>query len=248
MKSILFTGEELNSRVFKGWLGEESAKKLLHIPLEKTEFFTFEEEEKAIDDSLSEYTFTIYGGLRNAVYFMQYVTEKDLMDQVKNHIHLVTDKPTQEFLESHSIPAILPRENAKGIDVLEFLLRISTQGTVLYPATDQHVEEIPGLLNELKMGVTEFTVCRERSLTSDELVASRETVTVRNPDAVIFHDRASVNRIRIAFPDLPLDQIQVISASRGVTGMLHAEGIEVDEEAGGSWYSLSQLVTKLSSE
>src|SRR5690625_5566786 len=48
-------------------------------------------------------------------------------------------------------------------DILEFLLRISTQGNVLYPTTDQHTEEIPGLLKELKMGVTEFTVCAERS-------------------------------------------------------------------------------------
>lgn len=244
MKSILFTGDELNSKVFKQWIGEEAGNKLLHIPLEKTEYFTFEEEEKLLLNSLNEYTFSIYGGLRNAQYYFQWVNENNLKEQVNRHIHLVTDRPTQDYLEEQSIPAILPRENAKGIDILEFLLRISTEGSVLYPATDQHVEEIPGLLKELKMAVTEFTVCRERSLTNDELISSREEVTIRKPDAVIFHDRASVNRIKIAFPELPLNQLHVISASRGVTEKLRSENIHVHEEAGGSWLSLAELLKK----
>lgn len=242
MKSILFTGDEQNSIVFKEQLGEETAAMLLHIPLERTEYFTFDEEEKLLAGSLSDYTFTIYGGLRNAQYYMQYVEESNLKEEMVRHIHLVVDKPTQLYLESKSVPAILPFENAKGIDILEFMLRISTQGPVLYPSTDQHTEEIPGLLQELKMAVTEFTVCRERSLTKFELSAAREAIALRKPDTVIFHDRASVNRIRIAFPDLPLDQIHVISASRGVTEMLREEGIEADEEADGSWYSLMSLL------
>src|SRR5690554_649854 len=120
MKSILFTGDEQNSIAFKERLGEETAAKLLHIPLERTEYFTFDEEEKLLAGSLSDYTFTIYGGLRNAQYFMQYAEENNLKEEILRHIHLAVDQPTQLYLESQSVPAILPRENAKGIDILEF--------------------------------------------------------------------------------------------------------------------------------
>lgn len=242
MKTILFTAEELNSPAFLQQLGEKTQESLLHIPLEKTMYFTFEEERDLVNNSLDDYTFTIYGGLRNARYYVQYINEYNLQERVRRHIHLVTDATVQEYLESQSIPAILPREYATGIDILEFLLRISTQGKVLYPSTDQHTEEIPGLLKELHMGVTEFTVCRERSLTREELNRSRERIADRKPDSVIFHDRASVRRTRLAFPDLPLNRLHVISASRGVTEKLNSENIQEDQEAGGSWRSLAELL------
>lgn len=244
MKTVLFTGEVLNSQAFRELLGKEAEKHLLHIPLERTRYHTFEEEEKLIAGSLNEYTFTIYGGLKNAHYFLKYVEQQHLEKQVLNQIHLVTDHPTRRFLEENGIPAILPRERAKGIDILEFLLRISTQGNVLYPTTDQHTEEIPGLLNELKMGVTEFTVCAERSLTEEELSGARREVEEGKPDGVIFHDRASVNRVRIAFPDLELAKVQIISASRGVTEFLEGEGLSVDQEAEGTWFSLAELLKR----
>lgn len=244
MNSVLFTGEELNSRAFKELLGPEAVKNLLHVPLERTRYYTFEAEEKLIADSLGDYTFTIYGGLKNARYFLEYVKKQNLKEQVLNQIHLVTDNPTREFLEENGIPAILPRERAKGIDILEFLLRISTQGNVLYPTTDQHTEEIPGLLKELKMAVTEFTVCAERSLTQEELDSARREVEEEKPDGVIFHDRTSVNRVRIAFPELALEKVHIISASRGVTELLEAEGISVDQEAEGSWFALAELLKR----
>src|SRR5690625_1523453 len=131
MKTVLFTGEVLNSQAFRELLGKEAEKHLLHIPLERTRYHTFEEEEKLIAGSLNEYTFTIYGGLKNAHYFLKYVEQQHLEKQVLNQIHLVTDHPTRRFLEENGIPAILPRERVKGIDILEFLLRISTQGNVL---------------------------------------------------------------------------------------------------------------------
>src|SRR5690625_2662676 len=164
MKTVLFNGEVLNSQAFRELLGKEAEKHLLHIPLERTRYHTFEEEEKLIAGSLNEYTFTIYGGLKNAHYFLKYVEQQHLEKQVLNQIHLVTDHPTRRFLEENGIPAILPRERVKGIDILEFLLRISTQGDVLYPTTDQHTEEIPGLLNELKRSEERRVgkECRER--------------------------------------------------------------------------------------
>src|SRR5690625_1666939 len=199
MKTVLFTGEAFKSQAFRELLGKEAEKHLLHIPLERTRYHTLKQEQKLIDSSMNDYTSTVYGSLKNAHYFLKYVEQQQLKKQVLNQIHLVTDHPTRHFLEENGIPAILPRERAKGIDILEFLLRISTQGNVLYPTTDQHTEEIPGLLKELKMGVTEFTVCAERSLTQEELDAASREVEEGKPDGVIFHDRASVNRVGSLF-------------------------------------------------
>src|SRR5690625_7195690 len=83
-------------------------------------------------------------------------------------------------------------------DILEFLLRISTQGNVLYPTTDQHTEEIPGLLKELKMGVTGFTVCAERSLTQEEVDAALREGGEGKKDVGDYHDTSHGTWLRIA--------------------------------------------------
>src|SRR5690625_7935062 len=97
------------------------------------------------------------------------------------------------------------------------------------------------------MGVTEFTVCAERSLTQEELDAARREVEEGKPDGVIFHDRASVNRVRIAFPKLDLANVQIILASRGDNEVLEGKGIWVDQEDDCGWYGLEVLYIEIMS-
>src|SRR5690625_7789058 len=122
MKTVLFTGEALNSQAFRELLGKEAEKHLLHIPLERTRYHTFKEEEKLIASSLNDYTFTISGGLKNAHYFLKYVEQQQLKKQVLNQIHLVTAHSTRHCLEDNGIPAILPRARVEGIELREVLL------------------------------------------------------------------------------------------------------------------------------
>lgn len=214
----------------------------VHLPLEEFTAEVENEESTSVKENKDEFSFIIYGNLRNAQFFVDWMNKNNVMEPFKNAVHLALDKPTAEFLEEQSIPAIMPREKAKPIDLLEFMLRISREGKSLYPCTDQKAEEMPGLLQELQMDVVEFSVCKEKSLDSTRLDALRKEVENRDISAVLFHNRSSVTRIKTAFPDIDLHGKKIISGSPGVTKSLIDLGIEPNYEAEGNWYSIGELI------
>lgn len=214
----------------------------VHLPLEEFIVDVEKEESNMVKDNMDIFSFVIYGNLRNARYFVEWMRQNNVLEPFKNAVHLALDKPTAEFLEGESIPAIMPREMAKPIDLLEFMLRISREGKSLYPCTDQKTEEMPGLLQELEMDVMEFSVCKEKSLDSTRLDSIRKEVANCNITAVLFHNRSSITRIRTAFPDIDLHTKKIISGSPGVTKSLIDLGIEPNYEAEGNWYSIGGLI------
>ncbi|HMB42224.1 MAG TPA: uroporphyrinogen-III synthase [Balneolaceae bacterium] len=239
--AILLTANKADCPHFLSRL-KEISNLLLHLPLEKYDHFVEGEEGRILAEKMREFVFVVYGNVRNAHHFLQWAEEENRLEECKNRIHLVTDPATSGLLEKYSLPAIMPREFAKGIDVIEFMLRISTEGAVLYPTTDSHTEEIPGLLKELEMPVTEFTVCRERTLTDTELQNYRKNIQASEVETVLFHNRSSVKRIKLAFPDLNLHQTKNIAADRGVAEFMEREKIPVAVTASGTWLSLSDVV------
>jgi len=238
---ILLTANDADCQHFLSRLDKIKAH-LLHLPLEKYERYVESDVAKSLIDRLDEFVFIVHGNTRNAGFFLHWANENKLMDKCKNRIHLVSDPATSGLLEEHSLPAIMPRVFAKGIDVIEFMLRISTEGAVLYPTSDSHTEEIPGLLKELEMPVTEFTVCRERTLTGDELKSYRKNIQAAEVELVLFHNRSSVKRIKLAFPEMDLHQTRNIAADRGVAEFMKSENIPVAETANGTWLSLADMV------
>jgi uroporphyrinogen-III synthase len=220
--------------------------KVLHLPLQHFIAHLNPEENRIIKSTLNDFTFIIHGNLRNARYFVEWMQQNDQLADVQNRINLAIDKPTSEYLESKKIPAVLFRENGKPIDVLEFMLRISKQGTTLYPTTDNKTEEMPGLLKELEMPVSEFTVCKETTISEDRLNEYRERVSKANLDAILFHNRSSITRIKTAFPELNFDHYKLISGSPGVTEKLREEGHLADIEADGSWRSIADVIEEIS--
>ncbi len=214
----------------------------VHLPLEEYTADVENEESDIILENKDTFSFVIYGNLRNAQFFVEWMNENNVVEPFKNAVHLALDKPTAEFLEEHSIPAIMPREKAKPIDLLEFMLRISREGKSLYPCTDQKTEEMPGLLQELEMDVAEFSVCREKSLDACKLESFRSKVKSSDISAVLFHNRSSVTRIKTAFPEINLHTKKIISGSPGVTKSLIDMGIEPNFEADGNWYSIGELI------
>ncbi|MEX0647630.1 MAG: hypothetical protein WEA56_15280 [Balneolaceae bacterium] len=240
-ESILFTAnEDLAAPLFQF----DAVKKtgLLHLPLETYEYYPEPEEGAVIQDKLDDFAFVVHANLRNARYFLQWVEERHLLKQVQQRVNLAADEPTAVFLEDKEIPAILPRKDAKPIDVLEFLLRISRDGSTLYPTTDQKTGEIPGLLQELEMPVNEFTICRETSVPPVKLEKYRKRVISADVKSVLFHNRTSILRIRKAFPELDLSSIQRIAGSKGVAEKLKEEGLEADVQAHGSWASIAGVL------
>ncbi|WP_069132654.1 uroporphyrinogen-III synthase [Rhodohalobacter halophilus] len=217
----------------------------LHLPLEKFTYSPNREESDELKHRLSEFSFIIHGNLRNARFFVEWVKENDLQSEVINCVNIVLDKPTAIYLETHGIPAIQPRQPAKPIDILEFMLRISKEGYVLYPTTENKTEEMPGLLKELEMPVAEFTVCKEVTLDESELSAFQKELKLNQIDGVILHNRSAYIRVKTAFPELDLNNSTLIAGSLGLTEMLEEDGLKPDYLAKGSWASMAKVLSEI---
>jgi len=240
---LLLTADKNNSAPFLE-LTEESTMKMLHLPLEHFMPYKDDRMTEALLKSEESFSFVIYGNLRNAKFFVEWAEHSNSLDKFKNSVHLVMDDPTMKFLEKSSIPAIRPREHARPIDIMEFILRISRDGSTLYPCVKGRAEEMPGLLHELEMPVAEFPVCEESQLEKTELNKLREQFKNEQPDIVLFHNRSSVTRTNAAFPDLDLSQTKIISGSAGVTKLLIDMGYEPEFEADGTWPSIAEVVNE----
>lgn len=242
-KKVLFTANEDVAASFLKEIKKSAGWNLLHLPLENYSYSINIQEEEVILDKLGSFSFIIHGNLRNARFFIQWVSEVSVFEQVREIVHLVPNQTTVEFLAEYNIPAVMPREEARPIDMIEFLLRISREGTVLYPTTDQKGEEVPGLLQELEMPVIEFQVCKEELLGTHTLKEYRERVHEADLDSVIFHSRSSVTRIQTAFPHLDLKTVECISSGQAVTQKMLESDISPFLEARGSWRSLLAILT-----
>lgn len=220
-------------------------RNLLHLPLEKFTYNPNREEAGELKNRLPEFSFIIHGNLRNTRFFVEWIKDEGLQKEVMNCVNIVLDKPSSIYLESHGIPAIQPREPAKPIDILEFMLRISKEGYTLYPTSENKTEEMPGLLKELEMPVAEFTVCKEVTLDEKELNAYREKLKSTTPDTVILHNRSAYIRVKTAFPELDLKSVNIVSGSLGLTEMLEEDGLEPDYLAKGSWASLAKVLNEM---
>lgn len=219
---------------------------IVHLPLETFTEKIIEEESDKITGNMDSFEFVIHGNLRNARFFSDWMIRNHLTNAFQKKVHLTVDEPTSNFLESNGIPAILPRKGGKPVDVLEFMLRISREGASVYPTADGEKEEMPALLQELEMPVTEFTVCREIPITLKNLEHFRRIISKGEFSHILFHNRSSLTRTRTAFPELELKRYRLISGSPGVSQRLVEEGYEPVEEAAGSWISIRDILMKLS--
>jgi hypothetical protein len=241
-KRYLFTANPDVSSSFLQGVEKRDDVHIVHFSLEKVKQEIIREEEQQILEKLDEFTFILYGNLRNAKYLISWVDEKDLLEAVRQKIHICHNQAVMDLLEDYNIPGIMPREDARPIDMIEFLLRISREGAVLYPTEEQKGEELPGLLQELEIPVAEFTVCREVPLQKEELKKFRRHVDERELDGVIFHSRSSVTRTLTAFPDLKLQDVEVVSSGHAVTEKLEEAALKADLEAQSTWRSLLQIL------
>lgn len=242
-KKVLFTANEDVAASFLKEINKSAGWDLLHLPLENYSYSINMEEEVSILDKLESFSFIIHGNLRNARFFIQWISEVSAFDQVRNIVHLVPNQTTLGFLAEYDIPAVMPRTEARPIDMIEFLLRISREGTVLYPTTERKGEEVPGLLQELEIPVVEFQVCKEDTLDTNTLDEYRTKAYKADLDSVIFHSRSSVMRIQTAFPDLNLSYLKCISSGQAVTQKMLETDISPFLEARGSWRSLLAILT-----
>lgn len=244
MKTILITSEAneistLDERI------TDSDWEILPAPLEQYRFRMDSEQKDALLQQINTFRFVIYGGVRHVRFFLTWMEKSGIREEMLQKIHLVMNRTEAELLDESGIPGILPREGARPIDLMEFMLRINQTGGTLYPCADGSSEEMPGLLQELDLPVSELTVCEPVPLEKSQLRECRLAVRQQPPDAILFHSRGSVIRTKTAFPDLELKNRVLISASAGVTQKMYQEGLRADHQAEGSWDSVAAIIQSL---
>jgi uroporphyrinogen-III synthase len=244
MNKILITAEiDEVSELLKDLA--ESSISPLHIPLEQYEYHRDDDQNKALKQQIDSFQFVVFGGLRNARHFLTWINDSGMKDEFLKKVNLVMNEPEANYLEKNGVPAILPKEGARPIDIMEFLLRITLNGAVLYPCAEGSSEEMPGLLEELEMPVAEFTVCRSVPFEKKVIRQKQQKVEEAEPDAILFHSRGSVIRTRTAFPDLNISSKKIIAASAGVAHKLRQEGLEPTQTASGSWESVIHIIKEV---
>ncbi|MEX2600945.1 MAG: uroporphyrinogen-III synthase [Balneolaceae bacterium] len=244
MKTILITSETTEASTLNGRI-PDAGWELLPVPLEQYRFRMDPEQREALRQQIDTFRFVVYGGVRHVQNFLIWADKSGIRNEILQKIHLAMNQPEVDLLEDAGIPGILPREGARPIDLMEFMLRINQSGGTLYPCADGSSEEMPGLLQELDLPVSELTVCEPVPLEKNQLRESRQIVHSQPPDAILFHSRGSVIRTKTAFPELDLKDLILISASAGVTQKMYQEGLQADHQAEGSWDSVVQIIQSL---
>ena len=241
MKKVLITADPDEANLMIENLPDIQVKPL-HFPLEQFEYAADPDQHEALLQQLDSFQFVVYGGLRNARHFLTWMHETDTKSKLREKINLVMNEAEADLLEAEGIPAIQPKKAGKPIDILEFMLRISLNGAVLYPCAEASSEEIPGLLEEMEMPVAEFTVCRSVPFDKAEIEMKREQLEKAGPDSILFHSRSSVIRTKAAFPDLDLASYSLVAASAGVAYKMRQENLEPDQTASGSWKAVIDVL------
>lgn len=215
---------------------------LKHLPLETYTESIDEHVAGKLTSNTDGFEFVIHGNLLNTKFISDWMIRNGLTKIFRKKVHLAVDEATANFLEKSNIPAILPKNGGKPIDVLEFMLRISKQGVSVYPSAEGKQEEMPALLQELDMPVIEFTVCREVNVPGKNLKRFRHEISQGEFSHILIHNRSSLTRTRTAFPDLDLKRYGLISGSAGVTQKLIEDGFEPVAEAAGTWLSICETI------
>lgn len=237
---MLTVATEDSTKILKLLAGRDL--KLMHFQLERYEPVENKADIKETFRRLSEFDNIIYGGIRNAKYFMVQVESFNKKEAVRKRLNLTLDEETAAFLENAGVPAVCTYAGGKSINLVEFMLRMRRMGPALYPCGSHKKEEIPGFLEELDIPVKELELFHLKGPKDGELKSYRKELEASNPDVIVFHSRRSVNRTLAAFPDLNYVDIRIISADRAITKKLEEKNIIVAEEAEGSWESIAGLL------
>lgn len=214
---------------------EERGHRVLNLPLKKYAPVTDNARIKETFDGLDEYENIIHGSLRNVQFFWELIERSGIAEEIKNKVNFAMHQDVADYLEERGVPAILPKPGAKGIDVLEFMIRFKRLGNTLYPAGEATREEMPGLLEELGVPYNDLVIFREEPLDEEELNEFRIDAHTGDWDAVVFHSRSAVNRFFAAVPDMDLSQKEIIAINGQVGERLKEFEVAADRQVSGDW-------------
>src|SRR5690625_2199397 len=116
MKHLLITAETDEAHQLIDALNSLK-KEPLHLPLEKYRFALDRLQHELLIEELERFRFVIYGVKRNTRFFLTWIVQTGLLDEMRSKIHLVMNQSEADMLEEAGIPAILPRDGASAIDM-----------------------------------------------------------------------------------------------------------------------------------
>lgn len=240
-RSVLLTAAKEDTEVFRSEF-EEQPISVLHYPLERYE--ALEDNADILDalENLEDYENIVHGSKRNAQFWIKWLQEFDKMEEARDQLNLALNQHTADYLEEQGIPAVHPHSEGQAINLLEFMLRIKRIGKTLYPCGDKTAEDLPALLRELDIKVDELVLFALEGPKEENLQEFRKDFAAHEPEFVIFHSRRSVNRILAAFPNADYENATVITGDQAVTEKLATEGLDVDQQAEGSWDSVKEII------
>ena len=240
-RSVLLTAAIEDTEVFRSEF-EEQPISVLHYPLERYE--ALEDNADILDalENLEDYENIVHGSKRNAQFWIKWLQEFDKMEEARDQLNLALNQHTADYLEEQGIPAVHPHSEGQAINLLEFMLRIKRIGKTLYPCGDKTAEDLPALLRELDIKVDELVLFALEGPKEEKLQEFRKDFAAHEPEFVIFHSRRSVNRILAAFPNADYENTTVITGDQAVTEKLATEGLDVDQQAEGSWDSVKEII------
>jgi len=237
---VLLTAATEDSRPIFSLIDRERIT-LLHLPLESYVEADDREHEGGLSEALGPAENIIFGARRNAEFLLRRAQKDDLIEEARQRVNLAFDSYTVELLEEYGIPAVSP-EGGRPIDLVELMLRLRRTGQALYPCGGHAREEIPGLLRELDIPVTEYVLYDLEGPTKGELKEYRRRISAEPPDLIICHSRRSVNRLRAAFPGLDYDHTTIVAGDRAVAEKLKEYDLSSDYTAEGHWESIAEIV------
>lgn len=241
-KRVLLTAATEDIKAASDILSRSEELQVLHLPLEKyAANFSDNRIEKTLNE-LDSYENIVHGNWRNTRFFIEAVKKYEKIEEIKNRLNLTVDDQSAEALEEMGIPAICTYGDKKPINLVEFMLRLRRLGSTLYPCGSHKKEDVPALLMELDIPVTELELFELEGPDKEEVETYRSQLEQESPDVILFHSRRSVTRTLVAFENLNFEETIIISADRGITEKLEKEGIPVDGEGSGTWQSMIELV------
>ncbi|NGP75415.1 uroporphyrinogen-III synthase [Balneolaceae bacterium YR4-1] len=239
--TVLLTAAKEDSEEIRQLLKEKKME-VFHFPLEIYVPVKNKTDIEETFSQFSEFKNIVHGSIRNARFFIREVESMGKIEEVRKILNLTLDEDTATYLEESGVPAVCTYAGNKSINLVEFMLRLRRMGATLYPCGSHHKEEIPGFLEELDIPVKELELFDLEGPEEADLKSYRQKLAEKQPEAVLFHSRRSVTRTLAAFPELDYESVRVISADKGISKKLSENGIEVDDEADGSWVSLAELL------
>jgi len=214
---------------------KEKGHRVLNLPLKKYATVTDSSRIKETIDGIDEYENIIHGSLRNVKFFWQLAEEYGITNEIKNMVHFAMHQDVVDYLEERGLPAILPKPESRGIDILEFMIHFKRLGNTLYPAGEATREEMPGLLEELGVPYNDLVIFREEPLDEEELKEFRIDAHTGDWEGVIFHSRSAVNRFFAAVPDIALSEKEIIAINEQVEERLKEFDVPAQRQVNGDW-------------